>query len=367
MANEKRFTVAAKGSPLTDLVARAIALSGGWSVPALREPGFRQLEQALAEGGQLRTLAPLAEDAQKVIDNAVVEVGLERLTFAADIMAAGLTYNLTDPLSITQLEWNSVNKVGAAQRTMTPSARGENKLPIVLPSRLPIYLTTDGFNLDIRTLRMSRRVGTPLDTALVKYCTRSVNEAIEDAAINGATTLDGQALKVAGYSAPGLLNAPNAETQALTAAAWSTAPVGATVYAQTQLMLAKLRANKKYGPYRMYVGTEVAAALDADYDTTSGSRGLTIRERLLKLEGLQAIRTADLITGGHATTHVGAKVAIVQMTSDVIDMVVGQAPTVIPWTSLDGFTIHNLVMAIMIPRVRSDYDGNSGVCIGTLA
>ena len=52
---------------------------------------------------------------------------------------------------------------------------------------------------------------------------------------------------------------------------------------------------------------------------------------------------------------------------DVVDMVVGQQPTVIPWTSLDGFTIHNLVMAIMIPRVRSDYEGNSGICIGTTA
>ena len=39
----------------------------------------------------------------------------------------------------------------------------------------------------------------------------------------------------------------------------------------------------------------------------------------------------------------------------------GQPPTVIPWTSLDGFTLYWLVMAIMIQRVRSDYDGNSGI------
>lgn len=358
MSDEKRFTVGGKESPLTDVVLRAMQETGGsWSIPAMRGPGFRMLEQAMQDP-QLRSLAPLTDRAQIVMDNAVVEVGMERLTFVADILAAGLTYNLTDPLSVTQLEWYSSNKVGAAQRTMTPSARGENKLPDRLPSRLPVYLTTDKFELDIRTLKMSQRVGMPLDTALIKQCTRAVNEAIEDAAINGATTLDGQDLKVAGFGAPGILNAPNVETQALTAASWSSAPNGSTIYSQTQAMLGKLRANKKFGPYRMYVGTEVGAMLDGDYDTVSASRGLSVRERLMKIEGLQAIRMADMMPA--------TKVAIVQMTSDVVDIVVGQPPTVIPWTSVDGFTFHNLVMAIMIPRVRSDYAGNSGVVVGTL-
>lgn len=357
MVDNMRFTVASKHSPLTDVVMRALMETGGWSVEAMRAPGFRALEQVVAEEMGLRTLAPLTDKAQVVIDNAVVEVGLQRLTFVADILAANLTYNLTDPLSVTQLEWSTMNKVGAAQRTMSPSARGENKMPSMLPYRLPVYLTTDQFELDIRTLKMSQRIGLPLDTALVKQCTRSVNEALEDAAINGATTLDGQNLVVAGYSAPGLMNAPNAETQVLTLAAWTTVPVGLTVYNETQLMIQKLKANKKFGPYRMYVGTVIAGAMDADYDTVSGSRGLSIRERLVKIEGLDAIRTTDLMPAN--------KVAIVQMTSDVIDMVVGQPPTVIPWTSLDGFTIHNLVMAIMIPRVRSDANGDSGIAIGT--
>jgi hypothetical protein len=356
MSKEMRFTAAAKNGPLTDVVLHALEETGGWDIAAMRAPGFRSLQKVEQE---YRALSPLADKAQVVIDRAVVEVGLQRLTFVADILAAGLTYNLTDPLSVTQLEWNSTNKIGAAQRTMSPSARGENKLPIQLASRLPIYLTTDGFELDIRTLKMSQRVGTPLDTTIVKQCTRSVNEAIEDAAINGATTLDGQDLKVAGYSAPGLINAPNAETQALTLAAWTTAPVGSTVFAEIMLMIGKLQANKKFGPYRLYVGTGIGNALDSDYNATNNAQGLTIRQRLLQIEALQAIRVADMMPVN--------KAVLVQMTSDVIDMVVGQPPTVIPWTSLDGFTIHNIVMAIMVPRVRSDYNGDSGVVVGTAA
>jgi len=362
---EMRFTAAATNSPLSSVIMNALKTNGGWSIEAMRQPGIELLEAAEFEQGfRFRAAAPLQDKAQVVIDRAVVEVGLQRLTFVRDILDAGLVYNLSDPLSVTQLEWNKAAKIGAAQRTMTPSARGENKLPLITPDRLPIYLTTDQFEIDIRTLKMSQRVGTPLDTSIVASCTRAVNEAIEDAAINGATTLDGQDLKVAGYGAPGLLNAPNANTQTLTAAAWTTVPVGATVFSETMAMIAKLQADKKYGPYRLYVSTAIGNALDADWATTN-SQGLTIRQRLLQIESLQAIRVADLITPTATTT--GAKVALVQMTSDVIDMVVGQEPTVIPWTSLDGFTIHNLVMAIMIPRVRSDYDGNSGICIGTTA
>lgn len=368
MSKEMRFMAAGDNgtNPLSSVIHRALSEVGGWSIEAMRRPGFRMLETVEMEQG-FRALGPMQDKAQVLIDRAVVEVGLQRLVITADLMAAGLTYNLTDPLSVTQLEWNSVSKIGAAQRTMTPSARGETQLPIVTPNRLPIYLTTDKFEIDIRTLKASQRVGTPLDTAVIKQKVRSVNEAIEDATINGATTLDGQALTVGGYTAPGLLNAPNANTQSLTAAAWTTTPVAATIFSETMAMIAKLQADKKFGPYRMYVGTQIANVLDGDY-TTSTSAVTSIRQRLLQIDGLQAIRTADLLTNGDgATPSIGNKVILMQMTSDVADVVVGQEPTVIPWTSLDGFTIHNLVMAILIPRVRSDSEGNSGVCIGTTA
>lgn len=368
MATEMRY-LANSDARLKGAAARALAETGSWSIKSMRKTGFRSLAAAEMEDipPQFRALAPLQDKAQVLIDQAVVQVGLQRLTFVADILAAGLVYNLADPLSVTQLEWNSTNKVGAAQRTMSPSARGENKIPITLPNRLPIYLTTDQFEIDIRTLKMSQRVGMPLDTNLVRQCTRAVNEAIEDAAINGATTLDGQDLNVAGYTAPGLVNAPNANLQTLTAAAWTSVPVGATVFSELMSMINKAQADKKFGPFRLYVPTLVGNALDADWATTN-SQGLTIRQRLLQIDSLQAIRVADFMPAGNgATPAIGAKVALVQMTSDVIDMVNGQPPTVIPWTSLDGFTIHNLVMAIMIPRVRSDYNGDSGVVIGTTA
>jgi uncharacterized linocin/CFP29 family protein len=321
--------------------------------------------RSLAEHGELsipalRALSPLSDKAQVLVDQAVVEVGIERLTFVADIMAEGLVYNLPDPLSVTQIEWEQISKTGGAQRTMTPSARGDNQMPKRRIKRLPIYLTTDDFSIGIRTLKMSERVGQPLDLTLVKQATRRVNESIEDAAINGATSTDGQNLVVDGYATPGLLNAPNANTGSLTLAAWKTAPVGTTVITETLAMVSALQADNMFGPYNLYMPTAVHTALQQDYSNDKGEG--TIVNRLEK------------ITAGGRTLRVRAadrmpatKVALVQMTSDVIEIVNGQPPTVIPWTSLDGFTLFWLVMAIQVPRVRDDYDTQSGVYVGTLA
>lgn len=374
MAGEMRFLAGSpKGyvgqNPLGGIIGRSIAETGGWDIATMRSFGFRSMEQAVQDErafrafqeqqGQFRTAAPLFDKAQVLIDKEVVNVGLARLSLAAYIMKQpGLQFNLTDPLSITQLEWYTRNRTGAAQRTMNPESRTEGKLPVMLPYRLPIYLTLDGFQLDIRTLKMSERVGIPLDVTEAGACTRSINEAIEDATINGATTLDGSQLSDAGYTAPGVLNATNANAQVLTKAAWSTAPVGSTVFTEVEAMITKEQAALKFGPYVLVVPTAVGNAFDSDYNATNNAQGLTIRERLLKIPSLSDIIVADFMPA--------TKVALIQMTPDVIQMVVGQPPTVIPWTSLSGFVFHNLVMAIMVPWVKSDASGNSGICVGTL-
>lgn len=312
-------------------------LAGDVTIGSLRTAGFR-------------ALGPLADKAQIFVDKAVLNVGVQRLTITKDIMAAGLTIPLSDPLSYTTYEWESQSKTGGAQRTMSPQARGENQLIDRLLGHVPIYCTTDDFNFDIRTLKASQRWGTPLDATQTEQAVRRVNEAIEDATINGA------GLTVGGYTAPGILNAPNVNTQSITAAAWTTAPVGATVVAETMLMINKLQGDFKFGPYKMYVGTAMSNALDTDYSVLN-AQGLTIRERLLKIDSISGVVVADMLPA--------ATVVLMQLTSDVIQIINGQAPTVIPWTSPDGMRNFFMILAISVPLVRSDYSGNSGIVVGS--
>ncbi len=314
----------------------------------------------------LRALSPLSDKAQVMVDTAVVEVGLERLQFAADLLSEGLTYPLADPLSITQVEWDQGSKVGGAIRTMSPSARGENALVDRKHNRVPIYCTQDDFSMGIRVLKMSERVGQPLDMTMVKQSTRRVNESIEDACINGATTADGQDFVDSGYKAPGLVNAPNANSAACSVDWTGSNTVGTTGPAIINDVLAavtSLQTAKKFGPYNLYVGTKAGNLLEGDLKVYSSD---TIRQRI---EAIQVggrsinVRVADRFPQGTSTGN--PNFCLVQMTSDVVEIINGQPPTVIPWTSLDGFTLFWLVLSIMVPRVRSDYDGNSGVYLGT--
>ena len=317
---------------------------------------FRLLNSGLTVE-ELRAASPLEENAQKIYDKAVTDVGLERLVFAGDILAAGLTFPIPDPLSVMEVQWETQAKVGGAQRTMNPSARGENQLPDRKISTIPVYLTTDDFSLGIRTLKASERVGTPLDVTLAQQAVRRVNEAIEDAAINGAGVTIGQG------TTPGVLTAPNANQYQLSVD-WTGSGgnvVGTTGPSMVQDVLNMIgieQGDKKYGPYTLYVGTKAGNLLAGDYKVNTTD---TIGQRLLMIPGLTAIKVADQMPGG-AT---GPQAFMIQMTSDVVDMVTGQAPTIIPWTSNDGFTMFWLVMAIMIPRFRTDYDGNSGIVIAS--
>jgi len=371
MFDNMRFTGAAKSSDdgfgggaqnkLGSAFMRAMELGlDPFSVAALREGGFRALESLLGSDG-FRAAAPLPvnPDAQVAIDGAVVRVGMERLQFVQDLLSEGLTFTLPDPLSVPFLEWRTRGRSGQARRVMNPSARGQNHVAPMSFSRLPIYLTMADNQLNIRELRMSQRIGLPLDVANLEDDVRAVNEAIEDAAINGATTLDGQNLQVDTYQAPGLLTAPNANTKSLSLADWTTTPNGTNVMLAITQMIAQAVADKKYGPYNLYIPTATGIAWQNDFKA-NGNDSIMVRLSQIQAGGRPLrIRPLDLLPS--------TKVALVQMTSDVVDIVDGQRPTIIPFTSLDGFTLYNVVMAAMVPRFRSDYDGNSGVVIGTMS
>jgi hypothetical protein len=54
-------------------------------------------------------------------------------------------------------------------------------------------------------------------------------------------------------------------------------------------------------------------------------------------------------------------VLLVQMTSDVVDLVDGMPIQTVQWDTEGGF-IHNYkVMTIQVPRVKSDYNNRSGI------
>lgn len=332
---------------------RAFRTSGGFGPGTIVPPSVQQALLQDLSISQLRSLAPLPDEAQRVIDSAVVRVGRDRLTLVNDLLSEGLVYNLSDPLSVTEVYWESLAEVGGATRAMNPQARGENQLEDRRGYRLPVFITMDDFNMGVRLLRASQRAGQPLDTSMIEQATRRVNEGIEDQAINGIPGLFG------GHPVYGLLNAPGAQHVAYGSnESWTAAGHdGEDILADVESLIAAAHAAKRFGPYNLYVNTAYGIKLSTHDFKANSDKTIWSRLEEIQVGGRNLrIRVADMMPPD--------RVALVQMTSDVIDVVNGQAPIAVPWTSADGFMFHWLVMAIVITRVKQDYENNSGIVLG---
>ncbi len=106
-----------------------------------------------------------------------------------------------------------------------------------------------------------------------------------------------------------------------------------------------------FGPYVLYIPTAYETILDEDYDTTTP--GTTIRERILKISGIDSVKVIDTLPANN--------VLLVQMTSDVVRLVRGMGLQNVQWSQEGNMITKYKVMTIQVPQVRSDQEGNSGV------
>ncbi len=316
----------------------------------------------LRYGGSIQKMhaaAPLPKNTQELIERKLVEVGLSRLTLVGDWIAAGLTVSLSNPLSYTDLYWEKISRAGGAQVSMEPKVRGERGLQDRKGVAVPIPVVTDDFSLGIRAILAAERVGQPLDVSGLGQSVRSVNETVEDMALNGWTESGGNLVNVAGNNIPGIFNAPSVNTQAYgSGLAWDdTTKTGQNILDDVSAMISKLQAVKKYGPYYLGVNTSHGNKLNQDFKALGSD---TILQRLQAYQaggrGL-TVRTVDFCPKD--------KVFLMQMTDDVMDVIVGQMPTTISWADPSGFVRSWLVMSVIIPRVKDDYNGQSGICLGS--
>jgi hypothetical protein len=208
---------------------------------------------------------------------------------------------------------------------------------------IPVPIIHKDWTLNIRHLEASRKTGQALDVTMAEKAGRSVAEKIEDLLWNGSTAL-GSNNTIFGYT-----NAANRNTGSGTASAWIATVNGGNIITDVLAMMQKAYDDHFYGPFMLYVPINVGTNLGNDFKTNSDR---TIMERLLAIEGISGIKSTANLTGA---------VLLVQMTSDVIQMIDGIQPTTVQWETHGGFVMHFKVISIMLPRIRNDSEGQSGI------
>jgi uncharacterized linocin/CFP29 family protein len=290
----------------------------------------------------LRTNAVLRKEEWELLDAALIEVARERLIGVADLLNAGLRFDIPNGLGTTRLEWETVSDMSPAEQNMSGITEGEEDRVLYGLAGIPLPITHKDFRINIRTLEASRTRGLPLDTTQASIAGELVSELIENTLFNGGFD-SGANGTVYGY-----LTAPNRNTGTITAD-WASA-TGAQIVADVLASITTLQGDNMYGPYIIYVPYDAYIAMGDDFKTNSDK---TIMQRVMEIDGITSVRPSVKMPAASAL--------FVQMTRSVVDMIVGMQPTNLQWETMGGLIQHFKVMSIMVPRIKNDYSLQSGI------
>jgi uncharacterized linocin/CFP29 family protein len=298
----------------------------------------------------IQNAALLRKDEWKQYDTAIVTAARNRLGAVASLMSSGLVYNLNG-MGKTVMDYEKISDVGEAQLSMDGLTRGENTRQTYDTGYLPLPIIHQDFQIGLRALSTSRNGGNAIDTTNAEVAARKVAEKIESMYFMGSS-----GYSFGGGVIYGLTDYPDRNTFDLDTAWDDPSVTGADILTSVLTMKQQALDDRFYGPFTLYIPAAYETKLDQDYSTAKGSD--TIRERLLKVKGIDAIEVSDYLTGDN--------VVLVQKTSDVVRIVQGMPITPLQWEEQGGMLVNMKVMGIIVPQIRSDFNGRCGIVHGAV-
>jgi len=294
----------------------------------------------------------LRRDEWKMLDEAILDVARYRLGGVQDLIEKGLTYNLGNAMGTTVLESHSVSDAMEAELSMDGITRGQNDRHEFKFAYLPIPIIHVDYEINARTLEASRKLGNPLDTTSAESAARKVNEQLENMLFTNTTFAFGEKDSNTRNSIYSYINYPDRNLVTLSVNWDASGKTGAQIFRDVVNMKVASIAAKKYGPWMLYIPTEYDVVLDEDYDV-SGESTQTIRQRILKIDGITGIKVVDTLPDDN--------VVLVEMQKSTIRLVRGLGIQNVEWKSEGAFMTNYKVLTIQAPQIRSDFNGACGV------
>jgi uncharacterized linocin/CFP29 family protein len=304
--------------------------------PAQVSPAW---EFADLDVNKMRANATLPSNALDDFDTVVIETYNARIVGLRDLRDRGLIHGLAGLGSVIST-YHEVSDLDDPEISMWGSIDAEQDRQLYNPVEVPIPIVFKEFQLNSRMMQAAIQNGEQIDVTHVAAATRSVVRGLENLVFNGDESVYG------GKPIYGYLNHPMRNTAAGTS--WGTP---ANIYPNVLQMLAGVDSDNAPPPYVLYVSPVQYREMLAFTDSTHTMNSL--RLLLDNLPEIEAVEKASVIPDGQAV--------LVSMNRETCDLAVAEDIVLIPWESRGGMTHHWRVMAAMAPRVKSDYDGRSGV------
>lgn len=284
----------------------------------------------------------------RMIDDAVMDaVYTTPQRLWADLRGRGDAIQIPNGMGKTIYEYQRATDISGATTSMDGIREADADRVHFDLTGIPLPIIHKDFQFTTREIAISRNGGPPIDTMVARLATRKVLEEAEK------YTAGTQTFKFGGYNVYGYTNFPQRMTQTLTAPSSAN---HATTIGEILSMRKKLTDKGFQGPYTVYMSPTWDTYLDEDYNAST-AKTQTFRERILQIEGISSLRTSYWLTGN--------TIVMVQQTPDVCRAVVGMDVVTLQWPGKGGMLTNFKVMAILVPLMRADFNGITGIVHGS--
>ena len=288
----------------------------------------------------------------KTIDTRLREIAASRQVGIAKLKELGLVYNLANPFASQSLEYIKTSDMHDASVNMNFKVTNETDEQAVKTANIPIPVISWKWGFDIRELQMSRLYNRPLDLQGAKVGARKIGEKLESMMFGAnATILDDKKID-------SIISFTDSNRIA-TLHNWNTTTTTTADILDDVIALKKKSIkDKHFGKWILFVAQNYEAILDDDYGVDATTKAyIPLMDRIKKINGILDVIISDFLPDD--------TVALVQMTNDTIELINGMELTTVQIMNAGGLNFEMLSFVMQTPAVKSDYDGNCGIVIGT--
>lgn len=296
------------------------------------------------------------------IDRAMLKLPRQELSAWKDLRAAN-TKGGFDAWSKLTYEYMAQSDSGEAVKDMDATAPGRDDTPTNLIRSVPLPVIHSDLSNPQRLIDATRAAGMPIDTEEVEQRTRRIWEMVEKTLIGTET----------GLTWGGRSAGPFPQTGTSTEWGYTTFPYRVTktdlttptgsnpeaIKTDVQEMLETMRSNGYNGPFVLYHSTGYSTVFADDYYRSGGtSVNRTVRDRIMELGDITAIRRLNYLTSGY-------QLILVDLGSGQFQAINGMEPRVVQWSERGGMIQKMMVMAIQVPLLKAPSNGVSAIIHGT--
>jgi len=310
----------------------------------------RLAKQAMSVLRKFESNNQLRKDEWKRIDDTLTAVARDNTLGLQTLRDAGLEVPLD--LGVLRFEWEDVDDFSDAETSMSGTVGDDEDALSFTNNGIPLPLVHKSFKINMRKLRASRRRGQPIDTAGVDAATAAVSRKLEDILYGGKT------ITVQGDSVSGLTDFGDRQTVSGNST-WDGASADNMVDDVMRTIESAEDAKALPGQtgYQMMVARQNYQEIRAKNSGTNNKRGVLelLRDRMASEDDVPEVQfqPVDRLSEGNAI--------LVKPSERYIQLPMPADIQTVQWESNGGWTQHYKVVGSVMPALRSDQNGNSGV------